>query len=225
MTRYGSSFPLVLAVLFCLPAAGHGQVKFLDRVKDKVDDARESADVAAELRCDVQGVCGEVTAAEYFAPGTYSSLAVTFVDGSNRFRAAPVDGLVRGILEGQLMENGFLMAASADVAEVQKRIARGEGGWTDDELAQLKDFIHGIDAVLVAEVGQVDLARCELDAGVTGTEATVHLVTRWLNVDAGDIPWIGRHAASACEDGGSRALTAALEKTTEQLAGVLPTYP
>lgn len=214
---------LPLSLFLANPVGVDGQI--LDDLREKVTEAKETLDDAREIRCEVEGVCGEVTAAPHFAPGSYMSLAVTFFDGSGRFRAEPVDGLVRSIVEGQLLENGFLMAASSDVSAVQERIARGEGEWSDDDLLQLQDFIQGIDAVVVAQIDRVDLGRCELDPGTPGTEATVHLSLRWLNVDAGDIPWIARHAATVCEDGGMQALTASLNRTTEQLAGMLPVYP
>lgn len=208
-----------------------GAAQILDGLKEKVSgvsgsvsDVKDLVSDARGVRCEVEGVCGEIQAAPSFAPEMYTSLAVTFSDASRRFARQPVDGLVRGIFEGQLLENGFLMAASSDVAAVQERIARGESGWSDQDLAQLQDFIHGIDAVLVTEVSRVDLGRCELGSGGHGTEATVHVSARWLNVDAGDIPWLGRHWATVCEDGGAQALTGALEKASVQLAGALPTF-
>lgn len=214
------ALPLVVAGAL-LAAAAPAEAQLKDRIKKSVADATETMDDVREVRCDVQGVCGEISQSELFAPELYSSLAVTVFDGSQRFRNQNLDGLVRGPFEGQLLENGFLLAASTDAAAVRERIGRSEEAWADEQLAQLKDFVEGVDAVLVVQIDAVDLGRCQLDRAY-GTSATVHLSARFLNVDAGDIPWIGKHRATSCEDGGAAALTAALEKVTSQLASALP---
>lgn len=214
---------LVTLVVPTLATPPPAEAQILDRIKKSVDQAKSTIDDAREIRCDVDGTCGQVWRSDLFDPALYQSLAVTVFDGTGRFRTTDIDGVVRNAFEGQLLENGFLLAASADADAVRERIGRSDEEWGDEELAQLRDFIHGIDAVLFAQVDQLQLGQCELDGGTSGTEATVHLSARWLNVDAGDIPWVARHDASACEDGGAAALTAALSKVAGQLAGVLPT--
>ena len=59
-------------------------------------------------------------------------------------------------------------------------------------------------------------------ANFIGTQVSVSLAARWLNVDVGDIPWVARHRVSVCEDGGTEGLTAALETAATQLATNLP---
>jgi hypothetical protein len=197
------------------------EAQIIDRLRKKVDEAKSTIADAKDVRCEVQGVCGEIWQSDLFAPELYNSLAVTVFDASGRYRNQNLDGMLRGAFEGRLLEGGFLLAASADADAVRERIGRSSDAWTDDALGQLKDFVNGVDAVLVLQIDAVDVGRCELE-GRQVTQATVHLSARFLNVDAGDIPWIGRHKASGCADGGAPALTAALEKAASQLAGALP---
>lgn len=210
-------------ILWCslLASAGPADAQILDRLKKNVEQAKSTIDDAREIRCDVDGTCGEVWESDLFTPEIYQSLAVTAVDGTRRFDSG-AEGMVRNVFEGQLLENGFLLAASADAEAVRERIGRSEDEWSDEQLAQLSDFVHGIDAVVFVQVDQVELSRCEMEGDQFGTEATVHLSARWLNVDAGDIPWVARHRATACEDGGMPALTTALDEVSSQLAGTLP---
>lgn len=215
---------LVSSLVVAAPVEG----QLLNKLKKKVDeaksavvDAKETVDGAQDIRCEVQGVCGEVWQSELFTPELYRSLAVTVYDASGRYRTANIDGIMRNPFEGQLLENGFMLAASADAEAVRQRIGRSEESWSDSQLSQLKDFVDSVDAVLVVQIDGVVLDRCERDNKV-GTEATLHVSARFLNVDAGDIPWVARHTAVDCADGGSAALAAALEKATSQLAGILP---
>lgn len=211
-----------LTLLAMSAAAAPLDAQIFDRIRESASDARSTIDEAKDLRCDVQGVCGEVWQSDMFAPQLYNSLAVSVYDASARYRNQNLDGLVRNPFEGQLLENGFMLAASADAEAVRERIGRSDEAWTDEDLAQLKDFVNGVDAVLVIQIDHVELGRCQLDEAANGTEVTVHLSARFLNVDAGDIPWIARHQSAECADGGNAALTGALETVGAQLAGVLP---
>jgi hypothetical protein len=102
-------------------------------------------------------------------------------------------------------------------------MARGNA-WTDEELAQLKDFVQGIDAVVVVDMRRVDAGRCEVDGRPDGIQATVHLSARWLHVDAGDVPWVATHKATVCAGTTlAEAQAAALEAVATQLATTLPT--
>ena len=219
---------LAAAALVAVPRPADAQIgKLLDRAKSKVNEAKGTVADARALRCDVQGVCGDIRQSEHFAPESYESVAVTVFDGTNAFRAPGVQGMVRDAFESQLVNNGFLLAASSDAAAVREKIARSPEAWTDEELKQLKDFVHGIDAVVVVEIRQLDRGRCKIDGDRPkyGTESTVHLSVRWLNPDAGDIPWVGTHRVSVCEEGGAAAAgaTSALETAASQLASSLPT--
>lgn len=220
-------FIFLLAAAICLvtpepTAAQFGKV--LEKAKKHVGQAKETVDDAREIRCDVQGVCGEVTQAGHFAPESYESVAVTVFDGTAHYRSAGIQGMVRDMFESVLVGNGFLLAANSDAASVREMIAKGEGEWADEELEQLKDFIHGIDAVIVVEIRQLEVGRCQIsDGNRYGSEATVHLSVRWLNVDAGDVPWVATHSATECTEGGSTAAsTEALETVASQLATTLP---
>lgn len=210
---------VVLSVLvtLLLPRAADGQL--LDKLKKKVRDASATVADARALRCEVQGVCGQVTAASHFDPELYESVAVTIIDGTKRSVDQGTEGLVRDAFEARLVENGYMLAASADAAAVRERIGRDAEGWTDERLAQLKDFVHGIDAVLVVDIRQVDLARCADDPKMQ--QATVHMSARWLHVDAGDVPWVAQHQATAC-DAAPSVRTTGLTTTASQLATTLP---
>lgn len=194
---------------------------FLDQVKTSVDQTGAMFDDAKAVRCDVQGACGQVVQADHFDPGSYESLAVTVFDGTGQYNMQGVEGMVRDVFESQLVENGFLLAASSDAATVREKIARSEGSWTDDDLKQLADFVEGIDAVLVVEIRQLNVGTCQSGERY-GTEATAQLSARWLNADVGDVPWVGTHSAAVCRDHGSSVPSEALDKTAKQLASVLP---
>ena len=211
---------LSLLTLTIVAAPAEGQI--LGRLKNAVTEAKGTVTDARDIRCEVQGQCGEIWQSPLFAPGQYQSLAVTVFDASGGYRGQKLDGMVRSPFEGKLLENGFMLAASANADVVRERIGRSPDAWTDAELAQLKDFVEGIDAVLVLQIESALVAQCRLE-DTLGTEVTVHLSARFLNVDAGDIPWVGKHTVTVCKDGGVAALTAALEKVSSQLAGSLPT--
>ena len=215
----------------CLLAPGVLQAQlggFGDLIRDASDaarSARETVEDARALQCDVQGVCGEVQQSEFFDPVGYESLAVTVFDGTRRFSGTGSENLVRDAFEGRLLQNGYLLAASADVNEVRDQMGRSPQSWTDAELAQIRDFVDGIDAVLVIDIRSADMARCEYRGQPNaGNEATVYLSARWLNVDAGDVPWVASHNASVCEDvsSGTTIFAVALETAAEQLATTLP---
>lgn len=207
------------SLLTTLPEVADGQL--LGRLKKKVTEAKNTVTDARDLRCDVQGVCGSVVQSDLFAPGAYESIAVTVIDGTGRFREAGAQGIARDAFEGRLIEHGYLLAASADADKVRAQMQRGNA-WTDDELAQLKEFIDGIDAVVVVDLRRVDVAMCPIDGQPDrGMQATVHISARWLHVDAGDVPWVATHKATVCEDGPT-ALTTALQTAASQLATSLP---
>lgn len=212
-------------LVFGVPELCEAQVRIGDAIRkarERVNEAKETLTDARALRCDVQGVCGQVTQSNLFAPDNYESLAVTALDGSGRFRTEGALGMVRDAFERRLVENGFLLAASSDAENVRQMIARQESGWSDEELAQLRDFIHGINAVLVVEIRQVDIGQCQVSGGRAASEVTVHMSARWLNPDAGDIPWVATHRATVCEANAATAPTEALETTARQLATTLP---
>ena len=219
------SFPFI-AVAIALPSlAVPADAQLVKKLKQTVSQAKETIEDARSVRCDVQGVCGEVWKSDLFTPDAYETLAVAVFDGTRRYGSEEMQGLARDPFEGGLLEKGFLLAASTDVSRVQQRIGGGDEEWTDERLAQLKDFITGIDAVLVIDIRQLQLGRCTLEKdgrNVGGTQVSVSLAARWLNVDVGDIPWVARHRVSVCEDGGTEGLTAALETAATQLATNLP---
>lgn len=210
--------PVAAVILLGTPVPCAAQLgDFLNQVKDDVVGEVRSVD------CFARGNCGDVVEADHFSADNYESIAVTVFDGTGRFRSSGIQGTVRNIFEGQLIQNGFLLAASSDADEVQAMIAREEDGWSDQDLAQLKDFVHGIDAVLVLEIQQVVVSTCSLRNDV-GTEATAYLSARWLNVDAGDIPWVATHDATICRKQHAGAPPhEAVEAVAEQLAKALPT--
>lgn len=221
----GRSFPLVVVVLALIfPAAASAQIN-LDRLRNQVSKVKESVDDARALRCDVQGVCGEVWKSDLFAPDAYETMAVAVFDQTNRYRGEDMQLVARDPFEGGLIENGFLLAGSTESAKIQERIGGGKEEWTDERLTQLKDFVGGIDAVLVIDIQQLQMGRCTMkkdDRDVAAMEISVSLSARWLNVDVGDIPWVARHRVTVCEDGGQAALSAALETAASQLATNLP---
>lgn len=204
-------------------AAERGDAQLLDRLKKKVSETKNAVSDARSIRCDVQGVCGTVRQSELFEPGSYESIAVTVFDGTGRFRDAGTQGMVRDAFESRLVENGYLLAASSDAEQVRTQMARGDA-WTDEDLAQLKDFIKGIDAVVVVDMRRVDAGRCAVDGQANaGLQTTVHLSARWLHVDAGDVPWVATHKASVCEAAElATAQTSAIQTAAAQLATSLP---
>ena len=197
--------------------------QLLDRLKKKVTETKNAVSDARSIRCDVQGVCGTVRQSDLFDASGYESIAVTVFDGTGRFRDVGTQGIVRDAFESRLIENGYLLAASSDAEQVRAQMARGNA-WTDEELAQLKDFIKGIDAVVVIDLRRVDAGRCAVDGQPNaGLQATVHLSARWLHVDAGDVPWVASHKATVCEAGTLAEVQAtALETAAAQLATSLP---
>jgi len=210
--------PVAAVILVGTPVPCTAQLgDLLSQVKDDIVGEARSAD------CFARGNCGEVDQADHFSPDTYESIAVTVFDATGQFRSTGIQGMVRNIFEGQLVENGFLLAASSNSDSVQAMIAREEEAWSDQELAQLKDFVQGIDAVLVVEIQQIDVSSCKLMRNQVGTGATAYLSARWLNVDAGDIPWVATHDATVCRRQHSGAPpTEAVEATSERLARELP---
>lgn len=211
------------AVLLAAPQTLDAQL--LDRLKKTVRDVKETVEDVESVRCAAQGVCGDVQMSEYFDPAAYESLAVTVFDGSGEFGGEATDGIVRDAFEKRLLQNGYLLASSSDASQVRERIGRSEEAWTDADLAQLKEFIHGIDAVLVVDIRRVDMGRCELDGRANaGTEVTVQMSARWLHVDAGDVPWVATHQSSVCRSPseGTAIRGTALETTAQELATALP---
>lgn len=210
---------LVAGALTAVPSPLDAQL--LKKLRDKVEEAKNAVDDARSLRCEAQGVCGDVSMSDLFEPGAYESLAVVVFDGTGRFGDAGTLGLVGDHFQRRLLENGYLLAASADAEEVRGRMARGNS-WTDEELAQLRDFIHNIDAVLVVDVRSVEFGACEID-GRPATQVTLHMSARWLHVDVGDVPWVATHDATVCERGGAPdAQAAVLETVASQLVTTLP---
>ncbi|HEX6048353.1 MAG TPA: hypothetical protein VFZ21_03770 [Gemmatimonadaceae bacterium] len=228
-TRRALATLLVASSGLAIPSESSAQIsKLIDRAKREVNEAKGTVANARALRCDVQGVCGDVKQSEHFAPDAYESVAVTVFDGTNQFRAPGVLGVVRDAFESKLVTNGFLLAASSDAGAVRDKIARGKDGWTDEDLKQLKDFINGIDAVVVVEIREFSRGTCTIDAKPRpryGSEATVQLSVRWLNPDAGDIPWVATHSVTLCEERAQAAglPTTALKTAASQLATSLPT--
>lgn len=219
---------LVAVPLLAAPTPAGAQLsKLLDNAKRQVNEAKGSVADARSLRCDVQGVCGDIKKSPNFSPQSYESVAVTVFDGTGTFRGAGTLGTVRDAFESKLVANGFLLAASSDADAVREKIARGQNGWTDEDLKQLKEFINGIDAVLVVEIRQLDRGYCKLGGSRprNGSEATVGISVRWLNPDAGDIPWVGTHRVTLCEENTQAATlaTTALKTVATQLATALPT--
>ena len=220
----GRTFAIVTALAIsalALPA----DAQVLRRIRNAVAEAKETIADARAVRCEVQGVCGEVWKSDVFTPDAYETLAVAVADGTGRYRTEAQQGLARDPFEGGLIEKGFLLAASTDAEKVQARIGGGKDEWTDEKLNQLKDFISGIDAVLVIDIRELRLARCTIEKDkqqIAATQVSLSISARWLNVDVGDIPWVARHSVTICEDGGAEALTVALETAAAQLATNLP---
>jgi hypothetical protein len=211
---------LITAAVSALGAlAQPGEAQLFDRLKKKV----AGSEAARSIRCGVGGVCGTVRQSDLFEPTGYESIAVTVFDGTGRFREAGTQGMVRDAFESRLIQNGYLLAASSDAAQVRAQMARGDG-WTDADLTQLKDFITAIDAVVVIDIRRVDAGRCTYNGRPNaGTQATVHISARWLNVDAGDVPWVATHNAIVCAERDLGELHAmALKAAAEQLARSLP---
>ena len=216
----------VLVAVVALPLSGAPvDAQLLKKLQQKVAEAKGSIAEARAVRCEVQGVCGQVWKSDVFSPDAYETLAVAVFDETRRYATDDMQGLARDPFEGGLIENGFMLAASTETQKVQQRIGGGKEEWTDERLAQLKDFITGVDAVLVIDIRQFQMSRCTLEKDnrtVPATSVTVSLSARWLNVDVGDVPWVARHSVSVCEDGGPTALASALATAASQLATNLP---
>lgn len=199
-----------------------GQPGFLRKARERIGQVTDVVQGTRSIACGLRRVCGTVQVAEHFSPESYESLAVTTFDGTASFDTDGALGLIRDEFEGMLVGGGFLLAANSNPAAVQNLVARGEANWSQQELAQLRQFITGVDAVIVVHIRQVDVGRCELPNGSMGRQATVHLAVRWLNVDAGEIPWVATHQATACSAAVTSALTEALQAAAAQLSGTLP---
>jgi hypothetical protein len=220
---------LLLASSFVVaPTRAGGQIsKLIDNAKKQVNEAKGNVADARSIRCDVQGICGDIKQSPNFKPQSYESVAVTVFDGSGAFRAPGTLGMVRDAFESRLVANGYLLAASSDAKVIREKIAREDNGWTDEDLKQLKDFVHGIDAVVVVEIRQLDRGYCKTGGKPprNGTEASVDLSVRWLNPDAGDIPWVATHRLTRCDENTQAAAlpTTTLKMAASQLATALPT--
>jgi hypothetical protein len=208
----------------CLVAPPLSAQGILDRVRQRVGEVTEAVQGVREVACHVQRACGTIQKAEHFAAASYESVAVTTFDGTHAFRLDGALGQVRDAFEGTLVRGGFMLAANSNPQGVQELAARGEGNWSQEELAQLRQFITGVDAVIVVHIRRLDLGRCELTGGSRGRLATVHLAARWLNVDAGDVPWVATHRATACTNDLDTAATQALQSAAAQLATSLPLH-
>jgi hypothetical protein len=213
---------LIVAGATCaitMPLAGQS---ILDQARRRLQQASDVVQGAREVRCELQRVCGTVQVAAHFAAESYESVAVTTFDGTRSFRSDGALGMIRDAFEGTLVDAGFMLAANSNPEAVRNLVARGEGNWSAQELAQLRQFIAGVDAVIVVHVREVHAGRCELENRSSGRRATVHLAVRWLNVDAGDVPWVASHQATACSANADAAQTAALQTAAAQLASTLP---
>lgn len=216
---------LLAAALAAAPSPCAAQLgKLLEKGRVLMDQANTVLEDARGLGCDLRGACGNVDKAAHFAPRSYESVAVTVFDGTSSYDSRGSQGMVRDEFERKLVGNGFLLAANSDAARIREMIAKGDGNWTDQQLQQLREFVQGIDAIVVVEIRKLDTAPCRGSSAQNGrdSEATVHLSVRWLNVDAGDIPWVATHKAAACEGDYDAARTAALQAASSQLAGILP---
>lgn len=214
----------MVAIVLLLPTVP-AEAQLLKQLKDRVREAKGSIADARAVRCELQGVCGEVWKSGLFSPDAYETVAVAVSDATRRYGSADMQGMARDPFEGGLIENGFLLAASTETEKVQQRIGGGKEEWSDERLAQLRDFISDIDAVLVIDIRQLQMGRCTIEKNnreLPATEISVSLSARWLNVDVGDVPWVARHSVSVCEDGGPAALASALETAARQLATNLP---
>lgn len=199
-----------------------GQLGLLRKARERIGQVTSVVQGTRDVACGLKRVCGTVQVAEHFSPDTYESVAVTTFDGTGSFRTDGALGLIRDEFEGTLVSGGFLLAANSNPEAVQNLAARGDANWSQQELAQLRQFIIGVDAVIVVHIRQIDIARCELPNGSVGHQATVHLAVRWLNVDAGDVPWVATHQATACSAATTAARTEALQTAAAQLSGTLP---
>ena len=155
------------------PTVGHAQSaldklkKITEQSKDLVNDARDAtkeardaAGAAKELRCDVQrDACGNVTASTGFNPSRYKTLAVALTTKGARYGNVDLDQIVRIEFENAIVRQGFAAAPAPDARRIQKRID-AEEDLSDQRLSQIRDFAKNIDAVLVVEAGNVEVARC-----------------------------------------------------------------
>jgi hypothetical protein len=207
---------IAASLLAAIPQAAHAQ--FLDKLKKKVTQAR---DAMTEASCALG--CGTVRKSELFDGNAYESVAVTVLDGTGYFQNDGTLGLVRDVFESRVVKNGYMLAADADAEKARARMARGSA-WTDQELAQLKEFVDNIDAVVVIDLRKLDMGRCTLNNQPnSGAQATVYLSARWLQVDGGDVPWVATHNASVCQASGTPDLmTKALQAAATQLTTSLP---
>ncbi|HEU4882332.1 MAG TPA: hypothetical protein VFT45_08810 [Longimicrobium sp.] len=209
----------------CLAATPlSAQLGFLGRVRQGIDRVTGTVQEARDVMCEVQRACGTVQRAEHFAPASYESVAVTTFDGTHAFVLDGALGQVRDAFEGTLVRGGFLLAANSNPQGVEELAARGEGNWSQEALAQLRQFINGVDAVIVVHIRRLDVGRCETADGSRGHQATVHLAVRWLNADAGDVPWVATHRATTCASDLNTAATQALQSAAAQLAASLPLH-
>src|SRR5689334_5569869 len=117
------------------PTRAGGQIsKLIDNAKKQVNEAKGNVADARSIRCDVQGICGDIKQSPNFKPQSYESVAVTVFDGSGAFRAPGTLGMVRDAFESRLVANGYLLAASSDAKVIREKIAREDNGWTDEDL-------------------------------------------------------------------------------------------
>ena len=220
------------------PTVGHAQSaldklkKITEQSKDLVNDARDAtkeardaAGAAKELRCDVQrDACGNVTASTGFNPSRYKTLAVALTTKGARYGNVDLDQIVRLEFENAIVRQGFAAAPAPDARRIQKRID-AEEDLSDQRLSQIRDFAKNIDAVLVVEAGNVEVARCVTKyqgRQVNGQKLSVSMSVRWVNTDAPDIPWIAKHKTSVCSPQFDSGLEDALTELTSQLASNLP---
>ncbi len=217
--------PLVIALAAAgmLGSSAHAQV--LDRIRDRVTDAKSVVTDARELRCEVQGACGRVSKSELFTPEAYETLAVAVFDVTRRAGTPAMLAVARDAFESTILTRGYVLAAHTDAEKVRTRIGASRDAWTDERLAQLRDFIDGIDAVLVVDIRSVVMGTCPVrrdGRNVTGRQATLSLSARWLNTDVGDVPWVAVHEATVCQDRGSDLVAQALATASKQLATTIP---
>ena len=210
---------VALAAVLLLPISANAQ--FLDKLKKKVNEAKTAVSDGRSVRCEVQGVCGSVRRSELFDPSRFESLAVTVLDNTARYGEQSAAGMARDAFESRLIANGFMLAADADAEKVRARMARG-ASMSDAELAELKDFVENIDAIIVVDIHRFDIGQC-MNGGQPGQEATAHISARWLNADAGDVQWVATHKATACGAAADPKLIATvIETAAKQLAKALP---
>lgn len=196
--------------------------RMLNRVQRGVNQVSRAVQDARAVRCDVQGVCGNIQVAAHFDPASYQSVAVTLFDETGQFSTVGVMGQVRDAFEGPLVRGGYRLAANTNPQAVQGLTARGSGELDPQALAQVRQFIAGVDAVIVVHLRQLREGACKQDDDSPGVSATLHIAVRWLNADVGDVPWLGTHQATACAMDAQTARGEVVETVTNQLAGVLP---